>query len=178
MVDVIPAALTYYWRMKMPETARYTALIARNAKQAATNMAIVLNVEMEAEPEKVERLAMEPSSSYGLFSEEFLRRHGLHLLGVTSTWFFICIAFYSQSLFQKSIFTNVGWIPSSKTMSALQETYMVARAQTIIALCGTIPGYWFTVAFIDYIGRFVIQLMGFFMMTLFMLGLAIPYNTY
>ncbi|KAJ4974765.1 hypothetical protein NE237_007939 [Protea cynaroides] len=63
-------------------------------------------------------------------------------------------------------------------MSALQETYMVARAQTIIALCGTIPGYWFTVAFIDYIGRFVIQLMGFFMMTVFILGLAIPYNTY
>ncbi|KAJ4974467.1 hypothetical protein NE237_007641 [Protea cynaroides] len=175
MVGAIPAALTYYWRMKMPETARYTALVARNAKQAASDMATVLNVEMEAEPEIVERLAMEPSNSYGLFSKEFLRRHGLHLLGTTSTWFFIDIAFYSQSLFQKDIFTAVGWLPSAKTMSALRETYMIARAQTIIALCGTIPGYWFTVAFIDYIGRFAIQLMGFFMMTAFMLGISIPY---
>ncbi|KAJ4974444.1 hypothetical protein NE237_007618 [Protea cynaroides] len=179
IVGAIPATLTYYWRMKMPETARYTALVARNAKQAAADMATMLNVETEAEPEKVERLAMEPSSSYGLFSKEFFRRHGLHLLGTTSTWFFIDITFYSQSLFQKDIFTNyLHWLPSAKTMSALQETYMIARAQTIIALCGTIPGYWFTVAFIDYIGRSVIQLMGFFMMTVFMLGLAIPYNTY
>ncbi|KAJ4974991.1 hypothetical protein NE237_008165 [Protea cynaroides] len=93
MVGAIPVALTYCWRMKMPETAHYTTLIAWNAKQAATDMATVLNVELEAKLEKVERLAMEPSSSYGLFSNEFLRRLGLHLLGTTSTWFFIDIAF-------------------------------------------------------------------------------------
>ncbi|KAL2463599.1 putative inorganic phosphate transporter 1-7 [Forsythia ovata] len=34
MFGALPAALTYYWRMKMPETARYTALVAKNAKQA------------------------------------------------------------------------------------------------------------------------------------------------
>ncbi|KAK7844248.1 inorganic phosphate transporter 1-4 [Quercus suber] len=38
MVGALPAALTYYWRMKMPETARYTALVAKNAKQAASDM--------------------------------------------------------------------------------------------------------------------------------------------
>ncbi|KAJ4972846.1 hypothetical protein NE237_006020 [Protea cynaroides] len=176
MFGAVPAALTYYWRMKMPETARYTALVAKNAKQAASDMATVLQMEMEAEPEKVERLAMDSSNSYGLFSKEFLSRHGLHLLGTTTTWFFIDIAFYSQSLFQKDIFTDVGWLSSAKTMSALEETFKIARAQTIIALCGTIPGYWFTVAFIDYVGRFIIQLMGFFMMMVFMLGLSIPYN--
>ncbi|XP_042511752.1 inorganic phosphate transporter 1-4-like [Macadamia integrifolia] len=176
MVGALPAALTYYWRMKMPETARYTALVARNAKKAAADMVTVLQVEMEVEQDKVERMAMEPSNSFGLFSKEFLRRHGLHLVGTATTWFFVDIAFYSQSLFQKDIFSSVGWIPSASTMSALQETYMIARAQTIIALCGTIPGYWFTVAFVDYIGRFVIQLMGFFFMMVFMLGLAIPYN--
>ncbi|KAG9154857.1 hypothetical protein Leryth_023916 [Lithospermum erythrorhizon] len=61
-------------------------------------------------------------------------------------------------------------------MSATYEVYRIARAQTLIALCGTVPGYWFTVAFIDIIGRFIIQLMGFFMMTVFMFALAIPYN--
>ncbi|KAJ6751338.1 hypothetical protein OIU85_001832 [Salix viminalis] len=61
-------------------------------------------------------------------------------------------------------------------MNAIHEVYLVARAQTLIALCGTVPGYWFTVALIDYIGRFAIQLMGFFFMTVFMFALAIPYH--
>lgn len=41
MFGALPAALTYYWRMKMPETARYTALVAKNAKRAAQDMAKV-----------------------------------------------------------------------------------------------------------------------------------------
>jgi MFS transporter, PHS family, inorganic phosphate transporter len=53
MFGAIPALLTYYWRMKMPETARYTALVAKNAKQAAADMSKVLQVEIIEEPEKV-----------------------------------------------------------------------------------------------------------------------------
>ncbi|RYR77290.1 hypothetical protein Ahy_A01g001736 isoform F [Arachis hypogaea] len=61
-------------------------------------------------------------------------------------------------------------------MNALEKVFKIARAQTLIALCSTIPGYWFTVAFIDKIGRFTIQLVGFFFMTVFMFALAIPYE--
>ncbi|KAG0493626.1 hypothetical protein HPP92_004620 [Vanilla planifolia] len=176
MFGAVPAAVTYYWRMKMPETARYTALVAKNAKQAAQDMTKVLQVEIQEEPEKVEQLALKENNKFGLFSRQFARRHGLHLLGTTTTWFVLDIAFYSQNLFQKDIFSAVGWIPKAQTMNALEEIFRIARAQTLIALCGTVPGYWFTVALIDVIGRFVIQMMGFLMMTLFMLGLAIPYH--
>ncbi|MBA0737853.1 hypothetical protein Gogos_011292 [Gossypium gossypioides] len=162
--------------MKMPETARYTALVARNAKQAAADMSKVLQVDLNAEQEKVDKIGTEPSNSFGLFSKEFAKRHGLHLLGTTSTWFLLDIAFYSSNLFQKDIFSAIGWLPKAETMSATHEVYRVAKAQTLIALCGTVPGYWFTVAFIDYIGRFVIQLMGFFFMSVFMFALAIPYE--
>jgi PHS family inorganic phosphate transporter-like MFS transporter len=170
MVGALPAAMTYYSRTKMPETARYTALVAKNTAKAAADMSKVLQVEIEAEPEQ------EKAKSYGLFSKEFLHRHGLHLLGTASTWFLLDIAFYSQNLFQKDIFSAVGWIPPAKTMNAIEEVYKIARAQTLIALCSTVPGYWFTVAFIDRIGRFKIQLMGFFFMTVFMFALAIPYD--
>ncbi|CAI8582950.1 unnamed protein product [Vicia faba] len=171
MVGALPAALTYYWRMKMPETARYTALVAKNTAQAAADMSKVLQVEIQAEePVKEEK------EKFGLFSNEFLSRHGLHLLGTSITWFLLDIAFYSQNLFQKDIFSAVGWIPPAQTMNALEEVYKIARAQTLIALCSTVPGYWFTVAFIDRIGRFAIQLMGFFFMTVFMFALAIPYD--
>ncbi|XP_027165138.1 probable inorganic phosphate transporter 1-3 [Coffea eugenioides] len=176
MFGAVPAGLTYYWRMKMPETARYTALVARNAQKAAKDMARVLNVELDPEVEKVEKLTERSSNSYGLFSRQFLRRHGLHLLGTTSTWFLLDIAFYSQNLFQKDVLSGIGWIPPAATMSAGEELFKIARAQTLIALCSTVPGYWFTVALIDVIGRFAIQLMGFFFMTVFMFALAIPYN--
>ncbi|KAI5589842.1 hypothetical protein BDE02_05G189000 [Populus trichocarpa] len=176
MVGALPAALTYYWRMKMPETARYTALVAKNAKQAATDMSRILQVDLEAEEQKVEQLTEDKSNQFGLFTKKFLHRHGLHLLGTTTTWFLLDIAFYSQNLFQKDIFSAIGWIPKAQTMNAIDEVYRIARAQTLIALCSTVPGYWFTVAFIDRIGRFAIQLMGFFFMTVFMFALAIPYN--
>ncbi|CAA7046121.1 unnamed protein product [Microthlaspi erraticum] len=172
MVGALPAAMTYYSRSKMPETARYTALVAKDAKLAAANMSKVLQVEIEAEHQKVE----DKSNSFGLFSKEFMKRHGLHLLGTTSTWFLLDIAFYSQNLFQKDIFSAIGWIPPAQSMNAIQEVFKIARAQTLIALCSTVPGYWFTVALIDVIGRFAIQMMGFFFMTVFMFALAIPYD--
>uniref|UniRef100_A0A0D9Z254 H(+)/Pi cotransporter n=1 Tax=Oryza glumipatula TaxID=40148 RepID=A0A0D9Z254_9ORYZ len=175
MFGTIPAGLTYYWRMKMPETARYTALVARNAKQAAADMSKVLHAEIEERPEVVESQVV-AGETWGLFSRQFMKRHGMHLLATTSTWFLLDIAFYSQNLFQKDIFSKVGWIPPAKTMNALEELYRISRAQALIALCGTIPGYWFTVAFIDIVGRFWIQIMGFFMMTVFMLALGVPYD--
>ncbi|KAI9126324.1 hypothetical protein K1719_002745 [Acacia pycnantha] len=180
MAGAVPAAMTYYWRLKMPETARYTALVAQNAERAAADMAKVLQVDIEADlNKKVEEKSNKPqpkAKSFGLFSKKFLTRHGLHLLGTSSTWFLLDIAYYSQNLFQKDIFSAIGWIPPAKTMNALDELYHIARAQTIIALCSTFPGYWFTVFFIDKLGRFTIQLMGFFFMTVFMFALAIPYD--
>ncbi|XP_004974252.1 inorganic phosphate transporter 1-6 [Setaria italica] len=191
MLGAMPAALTYYWRTKMPETARYTALVARNAKQAAADMSKVLQVEImsasgAAAADEDQQAAgnandddhkqKQKEKQFGLFSGEFVRRHGLHLLGTSATWFLLDIAFYSQNLFQKDIFAAVGWIPRAATMSALEELFRIARAQSLIALCGTVPGYWFTVALIDVVGRFKIQMMGFFFMTVFMLGMAFPYQ--
>ncbi|ONL93412.1 phosphate transporter protein10 [Zea mays] len=191
MFGAVPAALTFYSRMKMPETARYTALVARNAERAAADMSRVLQVDIgnkeqpgaeeEATTGTEARLRGEQEEAttgppFGLFSREFAHRHGLHLVGTASTWLLLDIAYYSQNLFQKDIFSAVGWIPAAETISALDELFHIARAQTLIALCGTVPGYWFTVAFIDIVGRFAIQAVGFLMMTAFMLGLAVPYR--
>ncbi|KAE8734460.1 putative inorganic phosphate transporter 1-4 [Hibiscus syriacus] len=175
MFGAVPALLTYYWCMKMPETARYMALVARNAKQAASDVSKVMQVEIEAEEEKVDKIGTASSNSFGLFTREFAQRHGLHLLGTSVCWFLLDIA-YINNLFQKDIFSAIGWLPKAETMNAIHEVYRVAMSQTIIALCGTIPRYWFTVVFIDYIDKFTIQLMGFFFMTVFMFALAIPYD--
>ncbi|KMT16629.1 hypothetical protein BVRB_3g049150 [Beta vulgaris subsp. vulgaris] len=176
MFGAVPAVLTYYWRMQMPETARYTALVARNPRQAAEDMSKILKVHLDAEEERFEEIVRSERHQFGLFSSEFAHRYGIRLLGTTSTWFLLDIAFYSQNLFQKDLFSSVGWIPPANEMNAIREVYMIARAQTLIALCGTVPGYWFTVAFIDVIGRWWIQMMGFFFMTIFMFAIAFPYD--
>jgi PHS family inorganic phosphate transporter-like MFS transporter len=176
MLGAAPAILTYYWRTKMPETARYTALVAGNAKQASLDMSKVLQSEIEAEPEKLEEIITSRGQGYGLFSLRFAKRHGLHLAGTAAAWFLVDVAYYSQNLFQKDIFSSIGWIPKARAMDALEEVFRISRAQTLIALCGTVPGYWFTVFLIDRIGRFTIQLLGFAGMTAFMLALAVPYH--
>ncbi|KAG0585124.1 hypothetical protein KC19_3G260500 [Ceratodon purpureus] len=174
MFGAVPAAVTFYYRMQMPETARYTALVIKNNRRAAQDMGRVLQVQFSNSlvdtPVEHSRVP-----EYGLFSKRFMKRHGIELLGCTSTWFLLDVAFYSQNLFQKDIFTSVGWLPPQKTMSALEEVFKVGRAQALIALCSTVPGYWFTVALIDVVGRWVIQLSGFFFMTLFMFIITYVY---
>ncbi|CAG7894542.1 unnamed protein product [Brassica rapa] len=46
---------------------------------------------------------------------------------------------YSQQQ-PHDIFTTIGWLPPPKTMNAIQELFMISKAQFLIALCGTVPG--------------------------------------
>ncbi|CAI9762465.1 unnamed protein product [Fraxinus pennsylvanica] len=174
MLGALPAILTFYWRMKMPETGRYTAIIEGNAKQAASDMGRVLNIEIQAEQENLSQFRA--ANEYSLLSSEFLKRHGKHLIGTTTTWFLLDIAFYSQNLTQKDIFPTMGLTSKPEAVSALREMFETSRAMFVVALFGTFPGYWFTVAFIEKIGRFRIQLLGFFMMSVFMLIMGVKYD--
>ncbi|XP_050225228.1 low affinity inorganic phosphate transporter 4-like [Mercurialis annua] len=174
MIGAFPAALTYYWRMKMPETARYTALVQGNSKQAAIDMKKVLDIEIEEEHVKVTQFR--DANDYPLLSNEFYKRHGLHLIGTMSSWFLLDIAFYSQSLTQNDMFQAIGLIKPAEEVNAIEQVYENSRAMFVVALIGTFPGYWFTVAFIETLGRFTIQLIGFFMMSVFMLVMALEYD--
>ncbi|XP_012704627.1 inorganic phosphate transporter 1-1-like [Setaria italica] len=82
----------------MPETARYTALVERNAKQASADMSWVLHTEIKESA--AEKTALAAGVEWGLLS---------------------------------------AW------SGAVEELFRIAHAQALIALCGTIPGYWFTV---------------------------------
>ncbi|XP_047342712.1 low affinity inorganic phosphate transporter 8-like [Impatiens glandulifera] len=182
MFGAVPAALTYYWRLQMPETARYTALVEGNARKAAADMAKVL--ETGEIPTKEPQLPISSDlvpvshSSYGLFSGEFFKRHGYHLLGTTTTWFLLDIAFYSLQLAQKDIYAAISLIPKATRMNAIQEVFLISKSMFLVALFATVPGYWFTVFSIDKIGRFKIQLNGFFFMSLFMAILGFKYFSF
>ena len=45
------------------------------------------------------------------------------------SWFLLDVAFYSQNLFQKDVFLQIGWLPPGESVNAMTETFRVARAQ-------------------------------------------------
>ncbi|GLJ41964.1 hypothetical protein SUGI_0868750 [Cryptomeria japonica] len=174
MFGGVPAGITYYWRMRMPETARYTALVTRNSKQATSDMSRVLVLDIEEDDGDIFEIREQP---FGLFSMAFLRLHGLHLLGTAFTLFVVDIAFYSLNLFQKNIYNLVGWLNEYINYdSPVDEVYDIARARAMIVLFSMIPGYFFAILLVDRIGRFKIQLVGFFFMSVFLFALGIPFN--
>lgn len=177
MFGAVPAALTYYWRMKMPETARYTALVEGNQKKAAVDMAKVLDTDINVATSAYPAPVSPEASTYGLFSKEFVQKHGLHLLGTTSTWFLLDIAFYTINLAQKDIYPATGIVRKAAAMDAIEEVFRISKAMFLVALFATVPGYWFTVFLIDRIGRFIIQLGGFLLMSICMAILGARYDS-
>ncbi|KAF5772278.1 putative ABC-type phosphate transporter [Helianthus annuus] len=108
----------------MPETGRYTAMIEGNAKQAAVDIGRVLDIEIQVEQEKL--AAFKAKNNYPLWSRKFLDRHGLHLIGTTTTWFLLDIAFYSQNLSQKDRFPVMGLTHKAKQVNALTEMFEIS----------------------------------------------------
>ncbi|KAI3505424.1 hypothetical protein L1887_27553 [Cichorium endivia] len=58
-----------------------------------------------------------------------------------------------QNLTQKNIFPAMGLTKKARDVNAPEEMFLTSRAMFIIAMFGTFPGYWFTVGFIEKIGR-------------------------
>lgn len=141
-------------------------------------MAKVLDKEIPLEESNIRITTAISGHSYGLFSSEFFHRHGLHLLGTTSTWFLLDIAFYSLQLTQKDIYPASGLVYKASKMNAIDEVYQLSKAMFVVALFSTVPGYWCTVFLIDKIGRFRIQLVGFLVMSLCMWFLGHKYRDY
>ncbi|CAL9748084.1 unnamed protein product [Musa acuminata subsp. burmannicoides] len=175
MIGAIPAALTFYWRITMPETARYTALVEQDVIKATNDMGKVL-VDFDMETSEVSGGPRRPAPTYGLFSKQFMGRHGRNLFACAMAWFLVDIPYYSSTLFQSQIYQP--WFPPSEHVNAYEEVYNVAKFQAIIAVASTIPGYFATVYFIERTGRRKIQMMGFFFMAIFLFALAGPYDKY
>ncbi|CAA3001475.1 probable inorganic phosphate transporter 1-9 [Olea europaea subsp. europaea] len=174
MIGAVPAGLTYYWRMMMPETARYTALVERNVIQAVKDMQKVLDVSLSQIAEE----SQPNPPSYSLFSKEFLRCHGRDLFACAANWFLVDVVFYSSNLFQSKIYDSDRYLRSKRDVNAFEDAFQYAKLQAIIAICSTIPGYYATVYFIDRVGRVKIQIMGFFFMAIGMFAIGIPYDIY
>ncbi|XP_062232973.1 probable inorganic phosphate transporter 1-10 [Phragmites australis] len=186
MIGAVPAAITFYWRMAMPETARFTALVEHDVVKATNDIGRVLTdldlVAIAEEEATALRRTTPPAqfglttSSYSIFSRRFLRRHGRDLFACASAWFLLDIPYYSSTLFQSQIYRP--WFPPANRVNAFQEAFNVAKFQAIIAVASTIPGYFAAMLLIDRVGRRRLQMAGFLLMAVFLFALAGPYDRY
>jgi len=156
-IGVIPGVISIYFRLTMPETPRY--------KQEQANA---------SEHEKL-LLRGEPAPPV---QNEFYRyfrqwRHLKILLGTAISWFCLDVAFYGINLNNSIILAAIGFSSNGDAYTQLMQS---AVGNIVIALLGTVPGYWVSVFTIDRLGRRKIQIGGFAILTVLFLVLGCAFG--
>ncbi|KAG8794433.1 Inorganic phosphate transporter pho84 [Ceratobasidium sp. 428] len=180
-LGAVPAVITLYFRLTMPETPRFTMDVERNVRQASQNVSTFLTtgshiIDPDAAVERVEA----PKASRRDFARHFGQwKNGKVLLGTAYSWFALDVAFYGLGLNTSIVLTTIGFGDSTSTdkqMKAYQTLHNVSIGNIILSACGLIPGYWVTFLFIDRWGRKPIQFIGFAVLTVIFVCMGFGYN--
>lgn len=100
-------------------------------------------------------------------------RHLKTLLGTMSCWFLLDVAFYGVNLNQSVILEEIGFSKGDNEYDVLKRN---AIGNLVIAIAGYVPGYFFTIFFIEKLGRRWIQIQGFLIVALMFAIIAGDYN--
>uniref|UniRef100_M4C6F8 Major facilitator superfamily (MFS) profile domain-containing protein n=1 Tax=Hyaloperonospora arabidopsidis (strain Emoy2) TaxID=559515 RepID=M4C6F8_HYAAE len=117
-----------------------------------------------AEERRQAAAADNPTSASRARLSFIICHYGVSLLGTAGSWLLFDIVFYAQNLFSASILTVVGVEDASLREITTQNAFVALMA---------LPGYYVAVYFINRIGRRIIQLQGFAVMTVLFLVLAV-----
>lgn len=152
-LGAIPAASVIYLRRKMSETPRYLVAVKQDTQKAAE---IVSNLTGE----RFDSASTSDVSKQTLWT----RKNLIRLLGTAGSWFLIDVAFYGNGVSSQLILKAL--LPHA----TLVTTTLVAAG---IFLVAAVPGYYVAAAFMDRIGRKVIQSVGFGVMAIAYLSLFV-----
>ncbi|KAK8030721.1 hypothetical protein PG990_000455 [Apiospora arundinis] len=172
----VPGCVALYFRLTMPETPRYTFVVAaRDAPKMAEDPEACRRGKwaegLEADeagriPTMVPVPVAEPEvpkASWSDFGQHYSKWKNLKvLLGTALSWFCINVGSYGLWLNNPIILKAIDW---SGTDNMYVHFYDTAVGNVILVLAGAVPGYWVSAAIIDTIGRKPVQLFGFFMLT-------------
>ncbi|KAI9366867.1 major facilitator superfamily domain-containing protein [Zopfochytrium polystomum] len=203
---IIPAIIAVYFRLTIPETPRYTVDVVGDTDKAARDVEKVLALNEVRDVASNWGSEKPATAKVTVKSNDFTAYFGQWknlkvLIGTAYTWFALDIAWYGLSLNQSTILNLINFngpanikgfcvvnpdnstqkfCPgafSDPTATMYDFFYQKAVGNIIIALAGTVPGYWVTVGLIETLGRKPIQLLGFLVITVVLLILAIGWNT-
>ncbi|CAD6449763.1 597b97e7-5e7a-47e8-b754-21c4182f33cf [Sclerotinia trifoliorum] len=179
----VPACVALYYRLTIPETPRYTFDVARDVEQAQLDVEAYIAGKAEGHPDEISRvrglqagkqLMKIPKASWSDFITYYSKwKNGKILLGTAGSWFLLDVAWYGLSLNNPVILTAIGYSTGPTVYKTLLNT---AIGNLIIVCAGALPGYWVTVATVDTLGRKLIQLMGFIILTIVFLGMGFGYH--
>nr|AHL29283.1 phosphate transporter [Gigaspora margarita] len=175
-VGAVPAFIALYYRLTIPESPRYTMDIERNINKATTDISTVMKYgKYQPREEEVIIKVDAPKPSFHDFFVHFGKwKNGRVLLGTAFSWFALDIAFYGIGLNNNIILQSIGFLGDGK--DPYETLYKASVGNIIIAMLGTVPGYWITVFLIDIWGRRPIQLMGFAVLTILFIILGVAYS--
>ncbi len=156
-LGAVPALATIYFRTRMPETPRFTLKVKGDAGAAKAAVETLTGSELNTVWTTEVRTAKVTYST-------FFSRYATVLFGTAACWFLVDVAFYSSNIFNPTVLAYTGFA----TSLANPHAYLLrlAEGNILIALFASIPGYWAAVALIDRVGRRTLQVIGFGVMTL------------
>ncbi|KAI9986940.1 hypothetical protein PInf_025914 [Phytophthora infestans] len=154
----IPALAAVYWRLKIPETPRYAMDVLGDTEEGARAATQFLRADKITTDMYVKgdgKTGFFENFSYS-FKTYFNKWANLKvLIGCAAAWFFLDIGYYGTSLNTSVVLEIIGYgSPSSTGNQKIYDDLWNRSVDTaIINLAGTVPGYWFTVYFVDKWGR-------------------------
>jgi PHS family inorganic phosphate transporter-like MFS transporter len=143
-LGAVPGCLAIYFRLTIPETPRYTLDVDNNVDRATNDVDIVTDGTHHA---KVTAAVKEGQGKASM--REFCRHFGKWknlkvLLGTSLTWFALDVAFYGINLNTGIILEAIGFAGNlnGDSKHVWESLFKNAVGNIIIALMGTVPGYW------------------------------------
>jgi MFS family permease len=175
-LGAVPAAAVIYLRCRMPESPRYQAQVQGKAEQAARRMSEFTGGQVSGNGSggpvsgNGSGGPVSGNGSGGLGQEMGLRafltdrRWLIMLAGTAGCWFLLDYAYYGNTISTPQILSLISPHASTMTKIALQLAIFVVAA---------VPGYVLAIAWLDRIGHRRLQLLGFAMMALCFLIIAV-----
>ncbi|KAI5958041.1 PHO84 [Candida theae] len=162
----VPGCIALYYRLTIAESPRYALDLDEEGN---------LKKPENAEVEDLNNVEIEvPKASFKDFIRHFGQwKYGKILLGTAGSWFMLDVAYYGLGLNTTTILQAIGYA-SKKT---IYHTFYDSAAGNLILVCaGSLPGYWFTAATIDTVGRKPIQIGGFILLTIILCIMGFAYH--
>ncbi len=166
-LGAVPAAAVIYLRCRMPESPRYQAQVQGKAEQAARRMSEFTDGKVsgnESGGPVSGNGSGGPGQEMGLRAFLTDRRWLIMLAGTAGCWFLLDYAYYGNTISTPQILSLISPHASTMTKIALQLAIFVVAA---------VPGYVLAIAWLDRIGHRRLQLLGFAMMALCFLIIAV-----
>lgn len=163
----VPGCVALYYRLTIAESPRYSLDVED------TDALALKSTDPEQIEEELKALAP-PKASFKDFIHHFSQwKYGKILLGTAGSWFMLDVAFYGLGLNTAVILQTIGY--ASKD-NIYQELYDSAAGNLILVCAGSLPGYWVSIATVDFIGRRNLQFVTFIILTALFCGIGFGYH--